>query len=197
MKMNVPKEEIPASMIKEVEAAMSKLNSLIPNLNVGSLPAIIPVNVKMIGDISNPKITTDFKESIIKATGDFKDNLIENVTETIKDSVSNVINEQVDNAKEELEKQKQKILDDAQKEADKIVVEAKKAGDALRAEADKQAKDLVKNAGSNPIKKRIAQEAGKKLISTADKKAKDVEAEGQKQADKVMATARDKANKLG
>ena len=197
MKMNVPKEEIPAAMIKEVEAAMSKLNALIPNLNMGSLPAIIPVNVKMIGDISNPKITTDFKESILKATGDFKDNLIENVKETIKDSVSTIINEQVDNAKEELEKQKQKILADAQKEADKIVVEAKKAGDLIRAEADKQAKDLVKNAGSNPIKKRIAQEAGKKIISTADKKAKDIEAEAQKQADKVMTVAKDKANKLG
>lgn len=197
MKMNVPKEEIPAAMIKEVEAAMSKLNALIPNLNMGSLPAIIPVNVKMTGDISNPKITTDFKESILKATGDFKDNLIENVKETIKDSVSTIINEQVDNAKEELEKQKQKILADAQKEADKIVVEAKKAGDLIRAEADKQAKDLVKNAGSNPIKKRIAQEAGKKIISTADKKAKDIEAEAQKQADKVMTVAKDKANKLG
>tara|TARA_B110000305_G_scaffold87339_1_gene98472 strand:- start:3 stop:590 length:588 start_codon:yes stop_codon:yes gene_type:complete len=195
--MNVPKEEIPAVMIKEVEEAMSKLNALIPNLNMGSLPAIIPVNVKMIGDISNPKITTDFKESILKATGDFKDNLIENVKETIKDSVSTIINEQVDNAKEELEKQKQKILADAQKQANKIVVEAKKAGDLIRAEADKQAKDLVKNAGSNPIKKRIAQEAGKKIISTADKKAKDIETEGQKQAEKVMTVARDKANKLG
>ena len=197
MKMNVPKEEIPAAMIKEVEAAMSKLNAFIPNLNMGSLPAFIPVNVKMIGDISNPKITTDFKESILKATGDFKENLIENVKETIKDSVSTIINEQVDNAKEELEKQKQKILADAQKQADKIVVEAKKAGDLIRAEADKQAKDLVKNAGSNPIKKRIAQEAGKKIISTADKKAKDIETEGQKQAEKVMTVARDKANKLG
>ena len=38
MKMNVPKEEIPAAMIKEVEKAMSKLNSLVPNLNVASLP---------------------------------------------------------------------------------------------------------------------------------------------------------------
>ncbi|MGY8925738.1 MAG: hypothetical protein ACKVJC_00440 [Flavobacteriales bacterium] len=197
MKMNVPKEEIPAAIIKEVEAAMSKLNAFIPNLNMGSLPAFIPVNVKMIGDISNPKITTDFKESILKATGDFKDNLIENVKETIKDSVSTIINEQVDNAKEELEKQKQKILADAQKQANKIVVEAKKAGDLIRAEADKQAKDLVKNAGSNPIKKRIAQEAGKKIISTADKKAKDIETEGQKQAEKVMTVARDKANKLG
>ena len=197
MKMNVPKEEIPAAIIKEVEAAMSKLNAFIPNLNMGSLPAFIPVNVKMIGDISNPKITTDFKESILKATGDFKDTLIENVKETIKDSVSTIINEQVDNAKEELEKQKQKILADAQKQANKIVVEAKKAGDLIRAEADKQAKDLVKNAGSNPIKKRIAQEAGKKIISTADKKAKDIETEGQKQAEKVMTVARDKANKLG
>jgi len=197
MNMNVPKSEIPAAMVKEVEAAMNKLNALIPNLNIGALPNYIPVKVKMIGDTKNPKITTDFKEAILKATGDFKDNLIENVTETIKDSVTNVINNQVDSAKEELEKQKQKILADAQKEADKIVAEAKKAADQVRAEGDKQAEDLIKNAGSNPIKKRLAQEGAKKIKATAENNSKKLEAEAQKRADQVMATARDKANKLG
>ena len=197
MKMNVPKEEIPAAMIKEVEAAMSKLNALVPNLNIGELPAFIPVKIKMIGDIKNPKITTDFKEAILNATGDFKDNLIESVKETVKDSVTSIVTDQVDNAKEELEKQKQKILDDAQVQADKIVAEAKKAADAVRAEGDKQAAELIKNAGSNPIKKRLAQEGAKQIQKTAETNAKKLEAEGQKKADQVMVKAREQANKIG
>jgi len=197
MKMNVPKSEIPPAMIKEVEKAMSKLNSLVPNLNIAALPNFIPVKIKMIGDLKNPKITTDFKEAILKATGDFKDNLIDNVKETIKDSVTNIVNEQVDNAKEELEKQKQKILDDAQIQADKIVVEAKKAADQVRAEGDKQAEQLIRDAGSNPIKKRLAQEGAKQIKKTAETNAKKVEAEGQKRADQVMAKAREQANRIG
>lgn len=197
LKMNVPKDQIPASMIKEVEKAMSKLNALVPKLDIGGLPNYIPVNVKMKGDVKNPTITTDFKESILKATGDFKDNVISTVTETVKDTVQAVINEQVDNAKEELEKQKQKLLADAQKEADKVVAEAKKAADVVRAEGDKQANELVKAAGSNPIKKKLAEQGAKTIRSEAEKNAKKVEAEGQKQADNIMAKARAEADKLG
>lgn len=196
-KMDVPKEEIPAEMIKEVETAMSQLNSALPSLNVGKLPATIPVNVKAIGDISNPKITTDFKEAILKATGDFKDDLIENITETVTDTITAIVGEQVDNAKEELEKQKQKILDDAQVQADNIKAEAKKAADATRAEANKQAEALIKEAGSNPIKKKIAQEAAKKTRAEGEKTAKKIESEGEKKADAVMAKARTEADKLG
>ncbi|MBL1280982.1 MAG: hypothetical protein COA33_011950 [Fluviicola sp.] len=197
MNMDVPKSEIPAAMVKEVEAAMSKLNAMVPNLNIGALPDYIPVKVKMIGDIKNPKITTDFKEAILKATGDFKDNLIESVTETVKDSITSIVSDQVDNAKEEIEKQKQKILADAQKEADNVVAEAKKAADQVRAEGDKQAEDLIKNAGSNPIKKRLAQEGAKKIRATAETNAKKLEAEGQKKSDQIMANARLQADKIG
>jgi len=197
MNMDVPKSEIPAAMVKEVEAAMSKLNAMVPNLNIGALPDYIPVKVKMIGDIKNPKITTDFKEAILKATGDFKDNLIESVTETVKDSITSIVSDQVDNAKEEIEKQKQKILADAQKEADNVVAEAKKAADQVRAEGDKQAEDLIKNAGSNPIKKRLAKEGAKKIRATAETNAKKLEAEGQKKSDQIMANARLQADKIG
>jgi len=197
LKMNVPKDQIPASMIKEVEKAMSKLNALVPKLNIGELPNYIPVNVKMIGDVKNPKITTDFKEAILEATGDFKDNVISTVTETIKDTISSVINEQVDNAKEEIEKQKQKLLADAQKQADKVVAEAKKAADAVRVEGNKQADDMIKAAGSNIVKKKIAEQGAKTLRAETEKNAKKLEDEGKKQADAIMAKARAEADKLG
>ena len=195
--MNVPKDQIPASMIKEVEAAMSKLNALVPKLNVGKLPDFIPVKVNASGDPKNPKITTDFKEAILKATGDFKDNLIDGIKETVKDTIKGLVNDKLNDGKEELAKQKQKILDDAQIQADKVKAEAKKAADAIRSEADKQGQALIKEAGSNPIKKKLAEEAAKKLNREADEKAAKVVAEGDKKADAIMDAARAKADKIG
>ncbi len=196
-KVDVPKEKIPASMVKEVESAMSKLNALVPKLDIGKLPAIIPVNILATGDVKDPKITTDFKEAILKATGDFKDNLINSVTETVKDTVKAVIDNTVKDAKEEIEKQKQKIISDAQKEADKLVAEAKVAADKIRAEAKKQGDALIAEAGSNPIKKKTAEVTAKKLNDEAEKKAQKVEAEAQAKADDIMRKARERADKLG
>lgn len=195
--MNVPKEEIPQSMIKEVEKAMGQLNALVPQLDIGKLPDFIPVKVNASGDAKDPKITTDFKEAILKATGDFKENAINTVTQTVKDTVQNVINQGVEDAKEEIEKQKQKILADAQKEADKVKAEAKKAADAVRDEAKKQGDALIKEAGSNPLKKKAAEIAAKKLTDEAEVKAKKIEAEGNKKADDIIAKARERADKLG
>lgn len=196
-KVDVPKEKIPASMVKEVESAMSKLNALVPKLDIGKLPAIIPVNILATGDVKDPKITTDFKEAILKATGDFKDNLINSVTETVKDTVKAIIDNTVKDAKEEIEKQKQKIISDAQKEADKLVAEAKVAADKIRAEAKKQGDALIAEAGSNPIKKKTAEVTAKKLNDEAEKKAQKVEAEAQAKADDIMRKARERADKLG
>lgn len=196
MKMNVPKDQLPKEIVNEVDKLLKQANAAVPFVKVNELPAIIPVNVKMIGNTKDPKITTDMKEAIMNAIG-VEGNIVDQVKETIKDTVTQIINQQVDNAKEEIEKKKQEILNNAQKEADKIIAEGKKQGDKLRAEADKEGKKLIQDAGSNPIKKRLAEEGAKKLNSEADKQAKKVEAEAQKQADNVMAKARAEADKLG
>ncbi len=195
--LQVPKEEIPASMIKEVEAAMGKLNALVPKLDVGKLPAFIPVKVKAVGDVSDPQITTDFKEAILKATGDFKEDLINSVTETVKDTIKQTIQEVKDNVNEEIEKQKAKILADAQKEADKVKAEAKNLADQTRAEANKQADEVIKAAGSNPIKKKLAEESAKKIRAEGESKAQKIEAEGDKKANDIMKKAQERADKLG
>lgn len=197
MKMEVPKEEIPKEMIAVVEDAMSKLNSISPKLNVGSLPAKIPVKVFVQGDTKNPKITSDFKEAILKATGNYKDELINSVKETVKDTITNIVNDKVDEIKENFEEQKQKILADAQVQANKVKAETKKAADQIRAEADKQANDLIAAAGSNPLKKKAAEIAAKKLRDEAEVKAVKVEQEGDKKADAIMTKARERADALG
>jgi hypothetical protein len=195
--MDIPKEMIPASMIKEVEKAMSQLNALVPTLNMGELPAKIPVKINAAGPISDPKITSDFKEAILKATGDFKDDLITNVTQTVKDTIQSVVDDKVEDVKEEIEKQKKHILEEAEKQAAKVRAEAKTQADNIRTEADKAYEEAIKAAGSNPIKKKAAEAVAKPVRDKAYKKADDLEAEADKKAEEILRKAQEKADNLG
>lgn len=195
--MQIPKEKIPGSILKEAEKALQKANSLIPGIKLAELPNFIPVKVNASGDATNPKITTDIKEAVMKATGNMTENITENITNIIKDTISNVIEDQKENLNEEIEKQKQNILSEAQKQADQIVAQGKVAADKVRAEAKKQGDALIKEAGSNPIKKKIAEQAALKLESEAEVKAQKIEAEAKTRADEVMRKARERADALG
>ncbi len=197
MALNVPKDQIPAEMIKVVENAMSKLQALSPKLKIGSLPAFIPVNVNVSGLYKNPTITSDFKEQILKATGDFKEDLINSVKETIKDTVKAIVNDKVEEVKEDFNAKKKEIMDKAQSEANKAKAAAKKAADVVRAEGDKRAAQLMTEAGNNPLKKKGAEIAGKKLKAEAEKKAQKIEQEGNKKADQIMAKAQTQADRIG
>ena len=197
MKMEVPKEEIPKEMIAVVEQAMSKLNAISPKLNVGSLPATIPVNVFVKGDAKKPQITTDFKESILKATGNFKDELINNIKETVKDTVKAIVDDKIKEVKEDFTAKKAQIMADAKKEADKIRATAKKANEDAKKEADRIYNEGVAAAGSNPIKKKAAEVAGGKVRDEAYKKADQAEADANKKADGIMQKAQERADALG
>ena len=199
LNMNIPKEEIPASMIQLVEGAMAKVNNMVPKLNVGSLPAFIPVSVNVIGKIMDPKITTDIKEALLKASGNLKDNLINTGKELVNkgvDSVKTIAKEKLNEVKEDVNAKKQALLADAQKQADRLKAEAKRAADLTRAEADKQGTALINEAGGNPIKKKAAELAANKLRKEADEKAQKVEREAQTKADNIMKEAREKADKI-
>jgi hypothetical protein len=196
LKMMIPKEELPQSVIKQAQQAISKVNNLAPKLNLNTIPDFIPVKVDVLGTVKDPKIQANLKDALLAATGNLKDNLIENVKETVKDTIKAIVEDKIDDAKAELEKRKQELLADAQKQADKVKAEAKKAADKVRSEAKKQADQLMSEAGSNPIKQAAARKAGEKLIKEADEKATKIEQEGNKKADAIMADAREKADKL-
>ena len=196
MKMMIPKEEIPASIIKAAEQAISKINSAAPMLNVKSLPDFIPLTALIGGTVTDPKIDADLKKAVMEATGNSKDQLINNVKETVKDTAKAIINNKINETKEDLQKKKQEIMDEAGKQADKVKAEGKKAGDQIRAEAQKQADQLMKEAGSNPLKKKTAEVAGNKLKKEADVNAKKLEDEANKKADKILADAKERADNL-
>lgn len=199
LKMNIPKDEIPASMLKLVESGLQKVNGISPKIQLKELPAFIPVNLKVIGTMKDPKVTSDLKESIMSLTGNVKDQLKDagkEVVEKAKDSVRTVIDNKVKDVKEDFTKKKEEIMAEAQKQADKVKAEGKKAGDAIRNEGQKGAKRLMDEAGSNPLKKKAAEIAGNKLIKEANESANKTEAEANKQADGIMAKGREQADKL-
>src|SRR3989338_7892278 len=199
MTMNIPKEMIPAGMIKLAEQGLSKVNGVVPKLNVGSIPDVIPVKALVGGTVMKPKITTDFKDALLKATGNFKDDLIDKGKELVdkaKDSVKTIINDKVDEVKEDLNAKKKEILDKAQKDADKAKAEAKKLADQARQEGENTCDAAYKEAGSNPIKKKAADVTCKQARKTAENKAKKIEDEAQEKADGIMARAREKADQV-
>ena len=195
IKLLVPKEEIPAEMIKTAEKALAKVNSMLPKLNLASIPAQIPVKVNMIGTVTNPKINTDFKEALLAATGNLKGNL-ENAKQAIKDTAKAIINQKINEVREDLNAKKAQIMADAQRQADKVKAEAKKQADELKAQAKKEVEELVNKAGGNPFQKKAAEIAGNKLMKIADEKINKINAEADKKADAIMQEAKDRADKI-
>lgn len=203
LKMNIPKEKIPKEMIKIVEQAAAKVNSLAPKLNLNVIPNEIPINANIIGTFTDPKISTNFKEKLMEASGNMKDALVDaakdkakEIVDKAKDSVKTIVNNAVDKGKEELEKKKQDILNTAQKQADNVKAEGKKAGEKIRSEADKAYDQAIEAAGSNPLKKKAAETIAQKAKDEAYKKATQTEDEANKRADGIMDKARDESDKL-
>lgn len=195
--MDIPKDQIPASLLNEVEKGLTMVNGLHPDIKLGDLPASIKANVYAKGDPKNPKITTDLPDMVKQAVKDKMGNLVDDIKTTVKDTVQAIIDDKTEDIKAEIEAQKKKILEDAQKRADQVKAEGKKSADAIRAEAKKQGDKLIQEAGSNPVKKKIAEAAAKKLEDEAEKKAQGVENEANKKADDIMKKAREQADKLG
>lgn len=103
-------------------------------------------------------------------------------------------------AKEELEKkkeeQRQKIISEAQAQAAEIRKKGKTSAEKVRKEGYEAADKLIEDAGSNPLKKKVAEEAAKKLRAETDDKAEAIEAEANKKADKLIAEAKAKAAEI-
>lgn len=182
MKMNVPREALGGDFNKMAEGLLAQANAFLGGSM--SLGETININVRIHGEMTDPKITPQFAGT----EGG-------NTKEVVKDKIEDEIDKVKDDAIEEAEKQANKILADAQEQADRIINEADKAAQKLREEAEKQAQKLIDEA-NNPFTRQGAKIAGDTLIKEADKKARKLEDEARKQADKVMEKARKEADQL-
>ncbi|MEQ9466959.1 MAG: AsmA-like C-terminal region-containing protein [Ekhidna sp.] len=103
-------------------------------------------------------------------------------------------------AKAELEKakeeQRKKIISEAEAKAAEIRKQGKASAEKVRKEGYAAADKLIADAGSNPLKKKVAEEAAKKMRSEADEKAAQIESEANKKAAKVVSEAKVKAAKI-
>ncbi len=207
MNWSVPKSEFGSSIGSVMDAVTGKLKAQGINADIGDN---IDFNVLVGGTIDKP----DIKVLLGDQTG--------SVVDAVKDQIKDKVNEEIDKAKEKaIEEAKAKaaqLLAEAQKRADqvkkaahqtaeKIRKEGKNTAAKIRSEAQKQADDLIKQAGSNPIKKRLAKESAKKIKSEAEKKAKqtentanskanDIENKAKKEADGIVQKAKQQGDEL-
>lgn len=171
----------------------TQVNSLLGSLT-GSENAseTIQLNIGVTGSYNEPKFNllgSDSKSVVTQQAG----NLLKDKTGV-----------DVPLSKEELNKeaiqraraQANELLAEAQLRADQVKFEAKKNADKLRDEAKKQSDKLLEEAGSNILKKKAAEIAGKKLINEAEVQATKLETEGEKQAEAIMSQARQRADAL-
>jgi len=164
----------------------------------------VNVKIKLTGSMADPKVQFSLVGSGGQTVKDVITEKVAEVKEKVTTDVKKVVEEKKEDLSKEVAERKAKLekeADDriarltaaAEKSANKIRTEGKKAADKLKTEGYKQADLLVKEAGSNPIKKRLAQAAAKKLKKETDKKAQQVEDKANQNADKVIKEADDKA----
>lgn len=165
----------------DASKAASVLNKT--SLNVGNLSQV-DVKVLVGGTITDPKIKGVESEML----GDIKEVVKEEIKEKVTDAALKLI--------EEADKKGQLLIAEAEKQAANIREQAKNAGDKLIAEADEQGKKLIKEAGSNPVKKALAQETAKKLNKEAADKAAALNREADNKATDLINKAKAEAEKL-
>ncbi len=207
IKLDVPKSEL-GSAANLASNATSKLSSL-TGTNISSNENL-KLNVFMTGTVTDPKISTDLKDQGKELVTSVVDSVKNKVKDEVKDKIDDAkekVDEEIKNLLAEAERNANKVREEGKKAADEIRKQGKSAADQVRAEAKKQADALIKEAGSNIVKKKLAEEAAKKVIAEgekkaigveteAEKKAKATEAEANKKADRIMAEANKKADAL-
>lgn len=135
--------------------------------STGTLGQLSTLDLKIGGTFTSPKVSIDTKSMAKQAISAAKNKALG-----------------------ELGKKLGVDLADAQKQKEALMAEAKKGGDKLVAEAQKQADALVEKAGSNVLKKLVAQKAGEKLVKEAQKQSDNLVKEAEAQGDKLIEKAK-------
>ncbi len=148
----------------------------------------VNVQLKITGTFTDPKIGMDIKESMAKAKSEVK----EAVKEKVQEEVQKVKEDVVEKASAEIDK----ILKDAEEQANNVRAAAKDAGEKMVGEAQLQGKNLVKEAGSNPLKKVAAEKTSSEMVKKAEQKAAALNKEADAKANSILEEARKKADAL-
>lgn len=132
----IPREEFGGQANAAVDGLLAQAASKGVDIKLSD---VINIDVRMTGDVSDPKISTDFKKSK------------SNATDAVKDR-----------AKEELDKQKEALEAKAKEELDKQKKEAEEAAKKALEEQKKKAQEELEKQKQD-AKKKLEDEAKKKL----------------------------------
>ncbi len=148
----------------------------------------VNVQLNITGTFTDPKIGMNIKESMAKAKTEIK----EAVQEKVKEEVQKVKEDVKEKANAEIDK----IMKDAEEQATNVRSAAKDAGEKLIGEANLQGKNLVKEAGSNPLKKVAAEKTAAGLTKKTQQNAATLNKEADAKAKAILDTAQKKADAL-
>ncbi len=191
--MEIPRKELGSQANTLIDGLMSQAAGNGVNLD---LSEVIPVKIKMIGKVTDPKISTDFKDQRKEVAAD------------IKGQVTDKINDELENIDAELQAKAEAIMNEARLRAEQLKAEAKKQGNAIRKEGkslasstrnegDKQAQNLIKEAKKKgAIAVKLAKPAADKIRKEANQQASKIEMEAENKAVAVEKEANSKAENL-
>jgi hypothetical protein len=185
MLMNIPKSELGSGVGSALDELTSMASQQGLSLDFGES---VDVGFLVTGTFLDPQVKPVFGKGVGAIT--------EQVKEQVKEQVEEKVEQVKQEVREEVNKQAEQILKEAEDKAQLVRDEARKAGEELVKAADTQGQRLIKEAGTNPLKKRIAEESARKLKSEAEDKAKKMEAEANKRADQILNEAKEKADQL-
>lgn len=185
LEFKIPRDEFGNTANDAIENLASLAGSKGFNVKPGEN---VNVNVSIVGNFTDPKISLNLKDAISNVKDDIK--------EALQEKVSEEVDKLKESVKEDLSAEIDKIMKDAEAEAEKIKKAAADAAEALVGEAQLRKKQLVKEAGSNPLKKIAAEKTGDGLVNAAQSQGNKLISEAETKADAIMELARKKAEEM-
>jgi AsmA-like C-terminal region/AsmA family len=185
LKFKIPRSELGSSANDLIENLSAQANAKGLDIKPGDN---INLQVNILGSFSDPKLSLNAKENSDAAKTQVKEAIKEKVTEEVEKVKEDI--------KEEYNAEIEKIMEDAENQAEQVKQAAVDAGVSLVGEAELRKKQLIKEAGSNPLKKLAAEKTGDELVKSANKQADKLKTEADLKAEAILQAARKKADDM-
>jgi vacuolar-type H+-ATPase subunit H len=190
----IPRDRLKGPALNAVNGLLGKVGALAGT--TVQLPDPVKVNLLLGGTVPTPTVKLALAGG--PATGSLgdaaKDALKDTLQEQLKTSAPDKVSDLADPAKaaEKAKEEAAKLLAEAEAQAQQIRETAKTSADKVKKEGYEAADKLVAEAGSNPIKKAIAQRTASALRKETDQKAQKIIDEGNANANKLVEEAKKK-----
>jgi len=193
----IPRDRLKGPALNAINGLLSKVSTLAGS--AVQLPDPVKVNLLVEGTAQSPTVKLALAGGPGTSIGDTlkdkaQDAIKDKVQEQLKTSTPDKVSDLADPAKaaEKAKEEAAKLIAEAEAQAQQIRDAAKSSADKVKKEGYEAADKLVAEAGSNPIKKALAQKAASSLRKETDQKAQKIIDDGNANATKLVDEARKK-----